>query len=93
VRTNPAAVEALWLLGRLAWIQGDVARAQELLEAAHAAAAQAPVPANVFDEDTTRTGSAQLSQAGRTRQGELNRWRTLRERVPDAAGEYATPVR
>jgi hypothetical protein len=84
---NPRSVEARYLRGRVAWLQGREAQAQRLLEEARDLAATLGAGGSASNEGDTRSGRALTAPAASGTRG-LNRWTTVLERPANAAAEY-----
>lgn len=83
---NPRSIEARWLGGVAAYLDGDRARAQVLLDEARALALDPNAPPSVAGEGDTRTGKA--LQAAHAVASPLDRWGSIGERDGDLDGEY-----
>lgn len=81
VAMNPRSVEGLYLAGKAAWLAGQPARAEELLQRARKLAAETPAGKSTLDEGNTKTGTALTERS--------QDWRSLAARETDAAREYA----
>ena len=88
-RLNPRSIEARWFGGRVAWLRGDHARADELLREAHALAVEGEsAGASASNEGDTKSGNAMVARRGIPLAASLERWKSLASREPDAAAEY-----
>jgi hypothetical protein len=88
---NPRDPQAPYFGGRVAWVAGDRARAQSLLEEAHAVASGGASDASVSSEGDTRSGAPLVAEPSVSGGGVLGRWRGLAEREPLAEAEYVWP--
>ncbi|MAF66981.1 MAG: hypothetical protein CMJ84_15160 [Planctomycetes bacterium] len=88
---NPRDPQAPYFGGRAAWLAGDRARAQALLEEAHATATGGERDASVSSEGDTAGGEPLVARPAARGAGALERWRGLTEREPLAEVEYAWP--
>jgi len=85
-RLNPASVEARWFAGRVAWLRGDRADAQQWLDQVRAG--KLGEQASPSGEGDTRKGGAMTAAHEIELVPELTRWRGVQQRTTDAEAEF-----
>lgn len=88
---NPRDPQAPYFAGRVAYLAGDLTKAQTHLDQAHSLLAGPAADASVSSEGNTRTGKPLVSQATPAGETLLTRWRSLPARPAAAQDEYRSP--